>query len=124
MDHNSYWLSRMSLERKSSLGSYIIQYNKVAQNLRIALLELCGDRDISRLELVREIFQAIDGNNSGVITSQEMLSFLRLPELHLFDEDPQNAEKFCELLLEQIDEDGYVPINFFEILFSSFYALI
>lgn len=107
MDHNHHtMLNRLSLERKSSLGSYIVQYNQAAQNLRSALLELSRDREISRLDLVKEVFRAIDDNDSGVVTSQEMLSFLRLPDLHLFDEDPHNAEKFCELLLEQIDEDG------------------
>ena len=116
---NYPFLSRMSLEKKNSLGSYAIQYNHIAQNLRDALLAQAGDREMTQLEVVKEIFQQIDDNGSGVLTSKEMLSFLLLPELKLFDADPQNAEKFSQLLLEQIDEDGYVcDLHYFVIFMS------
>ncbi len=82
--------------------SYTEKYNKVASHLRQALLKKGGDFANHR-QIVRNIFGRIDENGSGVLTAQEMLDFVRSPELDLFVDDPANAQKFSELLVEQID---------------------
>ncbi len=104
-----------SLEKKNSINIFAMQYNRIAQQLRTALVLLAGDRDMTHYELVKEAFAQIDGNNSGVVTAQEMISFLKLPQLRLFEEDPTQAEKFCQLLLEQIDENNDSTISLEEL---------
>jgi hypothetical protein len=99
----------ISMEESQTLPpvSYVQQYNRLAQELRAALLKQASDQGMNCLEVVKYIFKKIDGNDSGAVTSQEMLNFLQLPELNLFNgEQDSNLESFSQLLLEQIDENG------------------
>ncbi len=103
---------------RTTSDSYARKYNKIAQDLREALLRLSSDRGMNHIDIVKEVFHHIDDNDSGVLTSKEMLTFLQLPELQLFhDQDMSihNAEKFCQLLLEQIDENGDGTISLEEL---------
>ena len=86
--------------------SYAQSYNRIAHDLRDALLRQASDPTMSCYDIVKEVFQKIDGNDSGAVTSQEMVAFLKWPELNLFYGEEHNVEKFCQLLLEQIDENG------------------
>jgi hypothetical protein len=104
----------ISMEESQTLPpvSYVQQYNRLAQELRAALLKQASDQGMNCLEVVKYIFKKIDGNDSGAVTSQEMLNFLQLPELNLFNgEQDSNLESFSQLLLEQIDENGYDKNN-------------
>jgi hypothetical protein len=93
-------------QQSGSVSHFVQGYNKIAQDLREALLKQVRDLGVSCLEIVKDIFAKIDGNDSGAVTSQEMVSFLKLPELHLFVGEEHNLERFCTMLLEQIDENG------------------
>jgi hypothetical protein len=86
--------------------AFVVSYHKITIDLREALLQLASDEGTSCLEVVQDIFRKIDVNDSGAVTSQEMLTFLKAPELNLFVGEEHNLEKFCQLLLEQIDENG------------------
>ena len=98
-----------SLEARQPLfsQSYVESYNRIAQDLRDALLRQASDPTMSCYDIVKEVFKKIDGNDSGSVTSQEMMTFLKWPELNLFYGEEHNIEKFCQLLLEQIDENKY-----------------
>jgi hypothetical protein len=93
-------------QQSGTVSHFVQGYNKIAQDLREALLKQVRDLGVSCLEIVKDIFAKIDGNDSGAVTSQEMVSFLKLPELHLFVGEEHNLERFCTMLLEQIDENG------------------
>jgi hypothetical protein len=100
-----------SLFPQQQQSYYAQSYNRIVTKLRDFLLEQSTNSEIHHYEIVKEIFARIDDNGSGIITSQEMITFLKLPELQLFNDNQSgaqayNAEKFCTLLLEQIDENG------------------
>jgi Ca2+-binding EF-hand superfamily protein len=86
--------------------AFVASYHKITIDLREALLQQASDEGTSCLEVVQDIFRKVDVNDSGAVTSQEMLTFLKAPELNLFVGEEHNLEKFCQLLLEQIDENG------------------
>jgi hypothetical protein len=92
----------------SSSTSYPEAYNRIVEKLRESLLSQSSDHG-APYDVVKEIFHKIDENDSGIITLKEMFIFLNLPEMELFtDESEYTAEKFSSLLLEQIDENGYL----------------
>lgn len=98
----------MNLTHRQSAApvhSYAQSYNRIAHDLRDALLRQSSDPTMSCFDIVKEVFQKIDGNDSGSVTSQEMMAFLKWPELNLFYGEEHNIERFCQLLLEQIDEN-------------------
>jgi hypothetical protein len=86
--------------------NFVQRYHMITMNLRDALLQQASDLGMSCLEVVKDIFSRIDVNDSGAVTSEEMLLFLKHPELNLFVGEEHNLEKFCPLLLEQIDANG------------------
>lgn len=89
----------------SIMDEYADSYKRVAQTLREALLSYSNDQG-NRRAVVKEIFERIDINSSGVLTSEEMIDFLQSPELNIFQSvDRANFEKFSQMLIEQIDID-------------------
>lgn len=112
-----------SIERTASLDSrsilsvlensnlpYTEKYNRITRALRSALLRYNPDIR-NQKELIRSIFRRIDENDSGTLTSDEMLAFISSPELGLFEINDQNAAKFCDLIVEQIDVNRYSRKN-------------
>eukprot|EP01039_Chlorochromonas_danica_P006652 gene6652-7352_t len=87
------------------ISSYAASFNKLAQTLREYLLRECGGGQANHKEILEDAMRLIDENGSGVVTSTEILSFLQSSQLNsLFvDVEEANRDKFCQLLLEQID---------------------
>lgn len=96
----------------SAALSYAEAYTKIVHQLRQRLIEQADDTRNQR-SLVRSIFNRMDDNASGVLTVQEMKDFLQSPELRIFQPDDSFCDKFCELILEQIDvnRDGNVSLD-------------
>jgi hypothetical protein len=89
-------------QKSKSATSYAEKYNRFVQSLRQALL-LHEDDSVNPRQVVRKIFRRIDENGSGVLTAQEMRYFVLSPELGLFVNNSSSAEKFSDLLVQQID---------------------
>ncbi|RYH19865.1 EF-hand domain-containing protein [archaeon] len=100
------------------ISAYATSYNKLVQRLREKLFLLATDEDTefenySRKFILTNLFQLIDDNDSGVVTKDELESFLTSAQLDLFSDpaDPTN-QKFLSLLIEQIDahRDGNIRV--------------
>lgn len=77
-------------------------YNNMARNLREKLISN-GQSMSNSKDVVRRIFQQLDDNNSGTISTQELKHFLHSRELNLLSEDDPNIDVFADLMVEQID---------------------
>lgn len=87
-------------------SAYANSYDKVARALRQAMIQQAGEDTGTQRQILQAVFDRIDGNGSGVLTSHEMMAFLQSPELGLLEAaEEANCEKFIQLLLEQIDTD-------------------
>ncbi len=84
-------------------------FNRIVRQVRDGLLKYGGDA-INHKSVIQNIFSRVDENNSGIVSVQEMKDFILSAELSLFDnnaEDSSQNEKFCDLMLEQIDMNRY-----------------
>ena len=63
--------------------------------------------------LLKQIFNILDVNLSGDLSTQEMKTFVMTPELGLFDSDSSQCKRFAEMLVGEIDinRDGYVSLQ-------------
>lgn len=88
------------------INNFEESYNKTVFILRSALLQIGLDEGTRKLS-TQKIFNHIDENSSGVISTQEIKDYILSPELDIFDGNstPDQNDKICELLLEQLDMD-------------------
>jgi hypothetical protein len=93
-------------EGKDDASSYVLSYDAVAQVVREAMIAQTSDDIGHQKQNLQAVFDRIDANGSGVMTSHELRAFLSSPELGLFQsQDQAKCKKFTELLIEQIDVD-------------------
>lgn len=116
----SNYSTRSSVQSVStvSVSSYAASYDKVAQTLRDILLQRAGGGFATHKEILQNVMEIIDENGSGVLTSDELTAYLTSNELGLFDGvEDANTNKFCQLLLEQIDvnRDGTIGVDELEV---------